>query len=263
MKRLSYSQRLVVGLGTIALGVCAALPFRRTTDMADVNPVVASDSGLAFSADVALQLPGSPSVADEFPSALWEDDAATQDSGETAGDHVGSRLEMVPLPSMPDHFQPLQQQAPVASSPVGVIVEPPQLPQAVKKERHHKIRDGDTLESLALRYLDDEGRANEIFAANRAILKDPKLLPIGAELTIPDDNRKRTSTASAELVPLPGRSSGKAQDDVRFRSDRHRSDALLQRSGAVGPRVPVGGLDQAFINENGNGLRDTETTSVQ
>jgi nucleoid-associated protein YgaU len=121
---------------------------------------------------------------------------------------------------MPDHFQPLQQQAPVASSPAGVIVEPPQLPQAVKKGRHHKIRDGDTLESLALRYLDDEGRANEIFAANRTILNDPTLLPIGAQLTIPDEDRPATSPASTELVPLPGRSSSEASGYVRFRKNR-------------------------------------------
>jgi hypothetical protein len=51
--------------------------------------------------------------------------------------------------------------------------------------RTHRIVDGDTLESLAQRYLGSADRAAEIFAANRSVLSDPRLLPIGAELRIP------------------------------------------------------------------------------
>jgi nucleoid-associated protein YgaU len=49
----------------------------------------------------------------------------------------------------------------------------------------HRIVDGDTLEGLAQRYLGSADRAREIFEANRDVLADPKLLPIGAELKIP------------------------------------------------------------------------------
>ena len=51
--------------------------------------------------------------------------------------------------------------------------------------RTHKIVDGDTLPTLADRYLGSASRAGEIFAANRDVLLDPELLPIGAELKIP------------------------------------------------------------------------------
>jgi nucleoid-associated protein YgaU len=54
--------------------------------------------------------------------------------------------------------------------------------------RTHKIVDGDTLPALAQRYLGAASRAKEIFNANRDVLLDPNLLPIGTELKIPPRN---------------------------------------------------------------------------
>jgi nucleoid-associated protein YgaU len=54
----------------------------------------------------------------------------------------------------------------------------------------HRIVDGDTLTTLAERYLGSASRAGEIFAANRDVLFDPKLLPIGIELKIPPRDRR-------------------------------------------------------------------------
>lgn len=50
----------------------------------------------------------------------------------------------------------------------------------------HVVADGDSLEKLAALYLNDPHRGKEIFELNRGILSDPNLLPIGAELKIPD-----------------------------------------------------------------------------
>lgn len=52
-------------------------------------------------------------------------------------------------------------------------------------QRKHRVVDGDTLPALAERYLGDGERWGEIFAANRDVLVDPRLLPIGVELKIP------------------------------------------------------------------------------
>lgn len=49
----------------------------------------------------------------------------------------------------------------------------------------HKVKDGDSLGSLARRYLGSPDRAGEIYAANRELLPNPELLPIGGELIIP------------------------------------------------------------------------------
>jgi nucleoid-associated protein YgaU len=49
----------------------------------------------------------------------------------------------------------------------------------------HVVHPGDSLESLAERYLSDSGRSLELFDLNRDVLDNPHLLRIGAELKIP------------------------------------------------------------------------------
>jgi hypothetical protein len=49
----------------------------------------------------------------------------------------------------------------------------------------HRVADGDSLASLAQRYLGDRNRYAEIFHANRHLLASPDILPIGVILTIP------------------------------------------------------------------------------
>jgi nucleoid-associated protein YgaU len=65
------------------------------------------------------------------------------------------------------------------------IIPSPATAQSEQGPRIHKIVDGDTLPALAARYLGTPNRAMEIFKANREVLSDPDLLPIGGELKIP------------------------------------------------------------------------------
>jgi nucleoid-associated protein YgaU len=80
-------------------------------------------------------------------------------------------------------------------APAPPTVSPPPWP-----ERHglrtHIVIDGDSLERLAGRYLDDPTRGVEIFEANRELLSSPELLPIGAELVIPE-MRSRSAFGSS------------------------------------------------------------------
>jgi hypothetical protein len=79
----------------------------------------------------------------------------------------------------------------------------------VTPSRMHRIVDGDTLPSLAVRYLGDANRADEIFAANRQWLASPELLPLGKQLRIPlatpTASDRDTSTRLAPLTPPRGR----------------------------------------------------------
>jgi len=62
------------------------------------------------------------------------------------------------------------------------------LPDPARAEQNrptHEIVDGDTLGDLAERYLGSADRYVEIFEANRDVLSDPQVLPIGAKLKIP------------------------------------------------------------------------------
>lgn len=72
----------------------------------------------------------------------------------------------------------------------------------------HKIGDGDTLTSLARRYLGDGSRFQEIFAANRDRLSSADVLPIGVEIEIPVGPPPAPPTETADehpLVPVPRR----------------------------------------------------------
>lgn len=53
------------------------------------------------------------------------------------------------------------------------------------EERLHELKDGDTLEKLAVRYWKDESLGSLIFDANRDRINDPKVLPIGVVIVIP------------------------------------------------------------------------------
>ena len=59
------------------------------------------------------------------------------------------------------------------------------LPETASAPPTHKVIDGDSLALLAERYLGSASRAMEIYEANRNVLAQPEILPIGAELKIP------------------------------------------------------------------------------
>ncbi|MDO4576425.1 MAG: LysM domain-containing protein [Planctomycetia bacterium] len=58
--------------------------------------------------------------------------------------------------------------------------------RALSGPRTHIIMDGDTLESLARRYLHDPARANEIYEFNKDRLHSPQELSIGTRITLPE-----------------------------------------------------------------------------
>jgi hypothetical protein len=83
----------------------------------------------------------------------------------------------------------------------------------------HRVVDGDSLETLAERYLGTAQRADQIYQANRVRLAAPDLLPIGTELTItllsnatvasdkaasPEDRAAAPVASVGALVPLTG-----------------------------------------------------------
>jgi hypothetical protein len=102
---------------------------------------------------------------------------------------------------------------------------PPQFAEEADDGRTHIVADGDSLEKLASLYLNDPQRGKEIYELNRGILSDPNLLPIGAELKIPD----RTSpVAWARQSRLPG----------------YQGDAAV-REAATGDLVPARSMSSA------------------
>jgi nucleoid-associated protein YgaU len=79
--------------------------------------------------------------------------------------------------------------------------------------RSHIVIDGDSLQRLAARYLKDPARANEIYEANRELLANPDLLPIGVELIIPRIERNGPFDSSDPQSSVAG--------DSPLRAARH------------------------------------------
>jgi len=57
-----------------------------------------------------------------------------------------------------------------------------------RKDIHgvHTVVSGDTLSKLAKRYLGDANAYMKIFEANKDVLKDPNMIKVGQQLTIPN-----------------------------------------------------------------------------
>lgn len=167
---------------TDAQRVGQALPDTQTADQAlpDTHPQSQAEPDL-------LAVPTAPDQV-----------AARMASTTEAVDHPsGAKLESFDLANHPAIANmPVEpagvptnesQSAPAISPPVYSTADKPSDNSASEwpSELVHVVANGDTLEKLAERYLNDPGRALEIFDLNRDQLTNPHLLPIGVELRVP------------------------------------------------------------------------------
>jgi hypothetical protein len=90
--------------------------------------------------------------------------------------------------------------------------------KTANKPHRHRIVENDTLCKLAQTYFGDRSRYIDIFRANTEVLSDPRLLPIGVEITIPgrqtgnavdqepkveDKHAPSHQTIEDDMVPVP------------------------------------------------------------
>jgi len=141
-----------------------------------------------------------------MPAPLADRGQATKSSRTTAADASnGGRPAIVVTPldrheSPPQLAESYPETDRAGSARWGVSMDM-LLPVASPRDdsdRVHKVVDGDTLAALAERYLGSAARAGDIFKANRDVLHDPKLLPIGVELKMPP----RTGPHQPPVRPL-------------------------------------------------------------
>lgn len=124
------------------------------------------------SAVIPPTLPSQPAPVDE-PDWRPSTRTAEKPRSEPASE---ARRPVAPYRTIAATAKPPAQSPP----PKPVSPAPPQAARTIT----HRIADGDTLASLAARYLGSASRWREIFAANRDRLANPDILPIGAELRI-------------------------------------------------------------------------------
>jgi len=196
--------RLIPFLLVLAAGFCAAWPFRQMPSPpeeapADIVPLALTDPASTprvqrvASGGVAAALgldpdgessPAEPLVPAEIVASSQDGSRPVEPMRLTSGTlAAGDPLErLTPPPPLPTTFgvSPLE----------GSDWQPAAMPHALQfspeaRARPYRLRDGDTLESLAERFLGDTRRAEEIFQANRQVLVHPDLLPVGKTIMIP------------------------------------------------------------------------------
>jgi phage tail protein X len=200
------ASRVLIAFGVVLVGLCAALPFRQSTpSLAPVSrPVVPLALTLrqpASPLELAPKNDVSPAVGLEAIAASVA--PAASDPRVLAAERSPDLKNLAPPPALPVSFQPLAERPPASDW----RPERPPLPaKPAAKPRRYRVRDGDTLEKLAERFLANRERAAEIFEANRHVLARPDLLPLGVTIILPS----RESTE--ELEPVKQSAGGRVFD---------------------------------------------------
>jgi phage tail protein X len=211
VKRGSRAKRVALALTVFLIGLCLAWPYRRTPRPEALSRGKAADPQLTLGDGVSLQLPGQAATVPLPMQPLTPRPADSEPDVAVAAQASAAAPPMSPSrpPALPDRYRPLFK--PGADGVEGsgpVLPAAESLPSPARAPRRHTIHDGDTLESLAARYLGDAQRAGEILEANRSVLADAQLLPIGVTIVIPRPAGSATVEPPANeepprLVPLP------------------------------------------------------------
>jgi len=189
--------RLLAAAGVLCAGVLAALPFRQPHSRSPPPPLAPAPIALTLRREEVV-LFASPQ-AEVSPATNLEavaSSSSVQHDLDLAAKPQPARrtfelTNLAPPPPLPIAFQPASaSELPAPSNWRPTSRQPPALPRpapisARQRPRPYRLRDGDTLENVAERFLGSSARAAEIFEANRDVLARPDLLPVGKEIVIP------------------------------------------------------------------------------
>jgi phage tail protein X len=181
--KLVRASRFLIALGVILIGICAALPFRQSQPRALAPPSAPVPLVLTLRRpDAPLELGPRVEVS---PAVGLHSDAARAPlaaAGSAPLTPAAALDNLAPPPALPVSFQPSASAESTNNWQPAPVAKPTAAPP---RPRPYRLRDGDTLENVADRYLGDRGRANEIFEANRDVLARPDLLPVGVTIQLP------------------------------------------------------------------------------
>jgi phage tail protein X len=194
-------EKLMLSLGVLLIGMIGALAFRKAPP-----PLTTTEPQQEFLASPPAAPPSLIPVAQPLASHLLGriEPLAPADPQTSMTDASepwvgGSPLDQLAPPPDPHAIQPVSHQSMV---PVpNPFAQQAQLDPDQLEYRLHQVSDGDTLAGLAARYLGSSKRYQEIFDLNRALLRDPNVLPIGVEIKIP----RRDVPQVAHQVPTQPR----------------------------------------------------------
>ncbi len=206
----------VIGITVISAGVCGALPFRNESidSPATPSPEVAQQQidllqdterqGISMQnigPKQQLQLNLSVAAPHALPTTEPElvSRPATLELSTTGHIQTAANSGSIEAPpKVANRFEPLVTTRPASQEP-----QPDNT--LVIIDRLHRITDGDTLESLAERYLGDGTRWREILKQNETLLAGQDLLPIGEDLRIYGARSTRATHSAVQSNPETAR----------------------------------------------------------
>jgi nucleoid-associated protein YgaU len=182
--------RLLTAGAVMVVGVGLALLFRRSSADSDLPIAMQSDPQVVRKQPDARTVP----AAEPAANSPRGQPAATAESRRTSPTVVTPVNQPAPPPDLPKYLPSGSQGTSQTFSTRWGTSLNDMLPETASAPAVHKVVDGDTLGSLAERYLGSASRAMEIYEANRGVLTEgPNILRIGTALKIP------------RAGPLPGR----------------------------------------------------------
>ncbi|HEY2828424.1 MAG TPA: LysM peptidoglycan-binding domain-containing protein, partial [Pirellulales bacterium] len=178
-------KKLLLAVVVMAIGVAVALQFRKNEIIkSHSGSVENSDSGTATAGNGPAQV--TPQVRPTSPDVTAFDGHIEAAPGSAAGGTSGA-----------EHLAGVDEASGSNAARTGPLVD------MNAPEQKHIIIDGDTLQSLAQHYLGRADRYWELFQYNRDVLRNPDVLPIGAELRIPSQVAIPPASGAAALPSAP------------------------------------------------------------
>ncbi|HRX80704.1 MAG: LysM peptidoglycan-binding domain-containing protein [Planctomycetaceae bacterium] len=199
-------KRRILGLIVISGGVCAALPFRYDAPNSMLGEQSESEVSRTPSSQPELTLQLTIPVGPDMMAAPEGEPRVTPAVLELPLTHRATAPTKGEIPDPPQLGSTFEL---FVGSTTPVAIESSQRENdADEPARTHRINDGDTLQSLAARYLGDRTEWQSIFEMNSELLIDPDLLPIGKVITIPrtiapSPRENHADDVDDGLVPIP------------------------------------------------------------
>lgn len=202
--------KIGLSLGLLLVVVVAALFFRRTPDRSAAPPQLADAQSVDQRISERERSPYSGGLNDfpEPPAAPPSrrnvpviSTSAPSDRNPVPGflsaddGELHRRIVSGSQASIPDPIPTI-----LGTPDAAPRVAAPQGSAGTSGEQTHIIKKGETLSGLAQKYLGDSNRFEEIYAANKSVLKNPNQLPEDVKIVIPPRERPAPKAANPDTV---------------------------------------------------------------
>lgn len=208
-RTMRRSHRLLLAVGLVAGGTTIALVLRGQSDSTPPRASIRPSKSAESAGPVPLEVSDEPTQPAHLSGKIEADTSATSSEKTTIGSNDAAPPLTPPPTVIEEHWRPSVRTASFKPDDSRAPAPPPESPKRKPEPSSpahivvHRIVDGDTLASLAQRYLGSSQRFREIFEANRDRLLSPDLLPIGAELRIPlSGTRVPVSDSHSEMPAI-------------------------------------------------------------